>query len=57
MPVIASTSAQCIICVTKGDRLLTLVSVDSVLGIDVAKAKVDTWFQHVTHSEKPKHQC
>ena len=36
---------------------MTLVSVDSVLGIDVAKAKVDTWFQHVTHSEKPKHQC
>lgn len=32
------------------------VSVDSVLGIDVAKAKVDTWFERVTPSQKPKHQ-
>lgn len=32
------------------------VSVDSVLGIDVAKAKVDTWFERVTPGEKPKHQ-
>jgi transposase len=36
---------------------MTLVSVDSVLGIDVAKAKVDIWFQHMTPSEKPTHQC
>ena len=39
---------------------MTLVSpsvcVDSVLGIDVAKAKVDTWFQRVTSSQKPTHQ-
>ncbi|HWZ18147.1 MAG TPA: IS110 family transposase [Ktedonobacteraceae bacterium] len=39
---------------------MTLVSpsvcVDSVLGIDVAKAKVDTWFERVTASEKPTHQ-
>ena len=39
---------------------MTLVSpsvyVDSVLGIDVAKAKVDTWFQRVTPSQKPTHQ-
>ncbi|MGH2481060.1 MAG: IS110 family transposase [Ktedonobacteraceae bacterium] len=36
---------------------MTLVSVDSVLGIDVAKAKVDIWFQRVQSNEKPKHQC
>ena len=39
---------------------MTLVSpsmcVDSVLGIDVAKAKVDTWFERVTPSQKPTHQ-
>ncbi|MEO9057763.1 MAG: transposase [Ktedonobacteraceae bacterium] len=36
---------------------MTLVCVDSVLGIDVAKAKVDIWFQRVQSNEKPKHQC
>ena len=33
------------------------VCVDSVLGIDVAKAKVDTWLERVTSSEKPIHRC
>src|SRR5438874_10392532 len=37
-------------------RVSPSVGVDSVLGIDVAKAKVDTWFERVTASEKPKHQ-
>ena len=35
---------------------MTLVCVESVLGIDVAKAKVDICFQRVQPTEKPKHQ-
>lgn len=40
---------------------MTLVSasvcVDSVLGIDVAKAKADLWLERVTSSAKPIHRC
>ncbi len=36
---------------------LVSVSVDSVLGIDVAKAKVDIWFERVPPSAKPIHRC
>jgi transposase len=42
--------------VTKGDRLVTRICVDRVLGIDVAKAKVDPWFPHVTPSQQPTQQ-
>src|SRR5712692_9623947 len=35
---------------------MTLLTAESVLGIDVAKAKVDTWFQRVNRSEKPTHR-
>src|SRR5437588_8014999 len=33
------------------------VSVDSVLGIDVAKAKADIWLERVQPSAKPLHRC
>ena len=36
---------------------LVSVSVESVLGIDVAKAKVDIWFERVPPSAKPIHRC
>lgn len=36
---------------------MPFVSADGVLGIDVAKAKVDTWFQWVQPTEKATHRC